>query len=141
MKQLFFALFLAGTIASTSFAAEDVRPGPAVRTFHSMFSRASNVNWSEAGQYQVASFNMGVRNMSAYFTKEGDLAVLVESITTSGLPRQLRQALDTMNGCIIRNVYRVEQGDEISFIAMVETGGRHVSLKSAGRKWMEIARK
>jgi uncharacterized protein YegP (UPF0339 family) len=137
-KILLGALVLTLT-CSYSFA-DDKDKGVSERakaSFHHEFVNAEAVQWENFRQFVKANFRMDGRNLSAYFSPDGDLLAMTRNILSDQLPLHLLTVVKKeYPGYWITDLFEIYADEQTSYWITLKNGNREVVLKSdAGGGW------
>ena len=137
MKPLLIALtFLVTLFTQPTFATErDVTP-TVLKSFHTTFSSAKDVEWSTGDNYFKAQFDLSGQVVSAYYSTDGNLLAVTRNITTHQLPLSLQTTLKKGHeGAWVTDLFEMSNDEGTSYYVTLETADSKVVLKSNSNGW------
>ena len=131
MKKLFISALLAITVAASSFAAgENTVNLATLKNFKAEFKKASDVQWSSAENYTMATFTLNNVRTQALYTPEGEFIGTNQAITLEELPvRAKREFAKKYDGYTVKEAIRFEGSKESAYYISAENEKGAVILK------------
>ena len=131
MKKLFISALLAITVAASSFAAgENTVNFAALKNFKGEFKKASDVQWSSAENYTMATFTLNNVRTQALYTPEGEFIGTNQAINLEELPvNAKRKFAKKYEGYTVKEAIRFEGSKEKAYYISAKDGKGSVILK------------
>jgi len=140
MKKLVLLILIVVT-TQFSFANDDI--GSSVMgSFNKDFCKATDVQWQHAEGYDMASFVLDNRSMSAYYTPDGELLAVVRNIVSLELPLKLLLDLKKNYGDMwISGLFEMVSGSDDEYCITLENADEQLILKAKANKSWKVYKK
>lgn len=131
MKKLLIAALFVVAAAGSAFAMDGTKVSRQLKTsFEILFPRASNATWEQSEDFMSVSFTLDDENLSAFFSKDGELIGTTKKVELSDLPskavKKIRKEYPTFK---ITDSIEFTQNETSNFYVMVEDGNRKQILE------------
>jgi hypothetical protein len=132
MKRILFSLTLVFSLISFNSFANDNKVSDAVlESFKSSFSNVSEVSWTVSENYYKASFAMGGRDVSAFYSHDGKMIAISRNVSSTELPILLQASLmKAAEGSWISDLFEVSSEDGTTYYATLENSETKTVLKA-----------
>jgi hypothetical protein len=143
MKKLFISALLTITVAVSSFAAgENTVNLATLKNFKAEFKKASDVQWSTAENYTMATFTLNNVRTQALYTPEGEFIGTNQAINLEELPVRAKRAFaKKYEGYTVKEAIRFEGSQESAYYISAENEKGSVILKVEDNGDISTARK
>lgn len=127
-------IMLAITISTVSaFAGEENINKKILEAFKTEFSTATDVQWTVASNYYMATFNYNEKYMFAYFNENGELFGISRHLTQGNLPIFLQLNLKkNYDNYWISDLIEISKNDGTYYYITLENADTRLELKSSG---------
>lgn len=140
MKKFFLLLLI---VVTTQFSfANDATGTSVMSSFNKDFSRATDVQWQHAENYDMASFLLDSRYMNAYYAPDGELLAVVRNIVSLELPLKLLLDLKKNYGDMwISGLFEIVNGSDDEYCITLENADEQLILKAKTNKSWKVYKK
>ncbi|HUB61459.1 MAG TPA: hypothetical protein VL978_12185 [Puia sp.] len=124
----------AGSYAATPKSSDPV-PVNVETEFQGQFTNAMDVRWETGKNFFKATFEDWGRTLFAFYADNGDLMGVATNISTTVLPRQLREQVKrAYAGYWVTDLFDYHNPDERGYVITLENADRVVVLKAVGHE-------
>ena len=141
MKKILFIIAIA--FCSLSAIANEPGVDPRVlESFKTEFASAREVKWTTTSDFYKADFTFNDQQVSAYYSKEGELIGLSRHITSFDLPLSLQAGLKkSYNSYWISDLVELTKSNSTIYYITLEDADTQLILKAGdGESWNEYKR-
>lgn len=138
MKRLFIIL----TIASASLlnhanAADKVASAQVLASFQSVYSKATEVSWTNMGSMYKVSFFLDGKSATAFYQPDGSLVAVTRNVSSLELPASLKANLmNELDNGWISDLFVMSTTEGDIYYATLQNASNKVVLKSSNhKKW------
>src|ERR1700730_12959417 len=90
--------------------------GKILASFHKEFAKAEEESWKTLNEYEVVSFRMENKYLTAYYQESGKLKAVTRNISTDQLPAYLKNTLKTdYKGFWITDLFQIASNSETHY--------------------------
>jgi hypothetical protein len=105
--------------------------GKILASFHKEFAKAEDESWKTLNGYEVVTFKMENRYLTAYYQESGELKAVTRNICTDQLPLYLQNSLKSnYKGFWITDLFEIASNSETHYFISVENPDEKLVLSS-----------
>jgi hypothetical protein len=131
MKKVLVMLSLITAFAISAFAKDKITISNKVKqSFEKEFAGAQAVSWSEAGEYQKASFVIGGHRAEAYYDADGEFSGCIRDLFYDQLPLAVMTTVDkAFPNAAMLDVREITNADGTNYKLTLEVNSNKYSIK------------
>lgn len=135
MKKMILTLAIAVSTLS-AFAGEVKVSEKVLISFNAEFTTATDIEWTVAANYYMASFVYNEQHVFAYYGTEGELLGMTRYILQTDLPLSLQKEIKkNYVNYWISDLFEVSKNEGTSYFITLENADIKLVLKSSGGNW------
>ncbi|MBL7733381.1 MAG: hypothetical protein JNM88_19595 [Chitinophagaceae bacterium] len=132
MKKMILTLAIAVSTVG-AFAREANVSEKVLNAFNTEFKAATNVEWTIATDYYMASFQYNEKYINAFYSTEGELLGLSRNLSPADLPLNLQTSLKKEYADYwISDLLEVAKSEGTSYYITLEDADSKIVLKASG---------
>jgi hypothetical protein len=105
--------------------------GKILASFHKEFAKAEEESWKTLNGYEVVTFRMENKYLTAYYQESGELKAVTRNISSDQLPLNLQTSLKTnYKGFWITELFEIASNSETQYFISIENADEKLVLNS-----------